>query len=310
MSFSCEDKDADTLAFMTRTNMEVREPIKKATIPLFAELDGEWMNWATGVLLQVGDKHFILTAAHVFDAFPMRPIPVNITDGVVGNSLFPVGDVTLRRSPTAMPGRRLKDDPFDICVCDISNETADKIVAGQQFRFLELKEAEPWGENDTHGWYMVLGFPTKLNEEDVGPNVLGSVGCAYGTFIYLGERGMNPLKHHVPDVQILMDYGPDTTCDDDGKSVSPPPPYGMSGGGMWRVADRGINMSDWTTQDLKLIGIQSSVVKKEQVLKGTRIEHALGFIYRGHGDLQPEIERHFGEEECRKRLIEFQTVRS
>jgi len=263
------------------------------------------MLWATGVLLRVGDKHFVLTAAHVFDAFPMRPIPLVITDGVVGNPLFPVGDVTLRRSPTAIPGQRLKDDPFDTCVCDISIETADKIIAGQQYRFLELKEVEPWDENNARGWYMVLGFPTKLNEEDLGPNVLGSAGCAYATFIYLGERGMDPLKRAIRGVHILMDYGPNTTVDDDGKSVSPPPPYGMSGGGMWRVAKRGINLSDWTIQDLKLIGIQSAVVKKEQVLKGTRIEHALGFIYRGHEDLRPEIERHFGAEECRKRLAIF-----
>ena len=249
-------------------------------MPLFAELDGKWMIWATGVLLRVGDKHFILTAVHVFDAFQMRPIPVNITDGVVGNPLFPMGEVTLRRSPTAMPGQRLKDDPFDTCVCDISRKPRTRSLPAT-IQVSGTERDRSMDDHDARGWYMVLGFPSKLNEEDLGPKVLGAVGFAYATFIYLAERGVDPLRRAIPGVQILMDYGPNTTRDDDGKTVSPPPPYGMSGGGMWCVAKHGINMSDWTIQDVKLIGIQSAVVKKEQVLTGTRIEDLLGFIYRG-----------------------------
>lgn len=37
MAFSCEDRDAATRAFSSRTSVEVREPISKVTMPLFAE---------------------------------------------------------------------------------------------------------------------------------------------------------------------------------------------------------------------------------------------------------------------------------
>ena len=53
MAFSCEDGDAATRAFMTRTSVEVREPISKVTMPLFAEDTGEGWLCATGVLLRV-----------------------------------------------------------------------------------------------------------------------------------------------------------------------------------------------------------------------------------------------------------------
>src|ERR1019366_4732742 len=98
MTFSCENKDDDTLAFMRRTSVEVRLPIAKVTMPLL-NVDGGCL-WATGVLLKVREKHFILTAAHVFDKWQTRPIPINITDRVNGNHLFPIGEVTMRRSPT------------------------------------------------------------------------------------------------------------------------------------------------------------------------------------------------------------------
>ncbi len=303
MAFSCEDGDAVTRAFMTRTSVEVCEPISKVTMPLFAEANGQAWLCATGVLLRVRTRHFILTAAHVFDNWSTRPIPINITDGVNGNLLFPIGEVTLRRSPTADPRDRPADDPYDICVCDISQATAERIVVGNRFRFLELTEVDPWDKQDPRSWYTVFGFPGELNRTELAPMVLGSNACSYATFLYLGGRGEIPWNDADRGVGILMDYGPNTTRNDSGQTVIPPHPFGMSGGGMWRVAEYGTNMGDWSVKSLKLIGIQSAVYEPEQALRGTRVEHALGFIYRGHEDLRSEIERHNGQEECRKRLV-------
>jgi len=109
MAFNCEDQDCETQAFMTRTGVAVREPISRVTMPLFDVEDGYLL--ATGVLLQALNEHFILTAAHVFDRWPTQSIPINITDGVNGHRLFPIGEVTLRRSPTSNRNNRLVDDP-------------------------------------------------------------------------------------------------------------------------------------------------------------------------------------------------------
>jgi hypothetical protein len=300
MSFSCENKDEATLGFMKRTSIDVRQPISTVTMPLLNAIRGRI--WATGVLLQIMDKHFILTAAHVFDNWTTKPIPINITDGVNGNDWFLVGHVTLRRFPTDYPHNRLIDEPTDACVSDISQEAAERIASGGRFRFLELSEVDPWSQEDLRSWYMVFGFPGELNKNQIAPNVVGSNACAYASFIYGGERGNIPWRDIDRGVGILMDYGPSTTQNDEGQLVRPPDPRGMSGGGMWRIAGYGTDPNDWSLTSLKLVGIQSSVYEPQQVLRGTRIELALGMIYRGHEDLRPEMERHFGRNECRRWL--------
>ena len=120
------------------------------------------------------DQHFILTAAHIFDGhyWKSRPIPLSITDRVLGNSVFPIGEVTLRRSPTADPTHRLRDDPYDSCVIDLSRDTAERITVGGQMRFLSLSELDPWSEQDPRDSFTVAGFPGALNRDNLGPNVL------------------------------------------------------------------------------------------------------------------------------------------
>jgi hypothetical protein len=223
--------------------MAVREPISQVTMPLFNITAGRVC--ATSVMLEICAKCFLLTAAHIFDNWPSRPIPINITDGVNGGSFFPIGEATLRRSPTKYPSKRLEDDPFDICVCDLPDEAAKRVKAGGRFRFLDLSELDPWGEEELRSWFMVFGFPGELNEREVAPGVLGANACAYSTFIYGGERGNIHWTDADRGVGILMDYGPNTTQNDDGLLVRPPEPYGMSGGGMWRVAEYGCDPRKW-----------------------------------------------------------------
>jgi hypothetical protein len=301
MSFSCESVDGVTRAFMWRSSIAARAPILQTTMPVYACPSGHAWLCATGVLLVIRDKHFILSAAHVFDNWP-GPIPLNITDRVAGNQLFPIGKVTMWRSPTKDPPNRLADDPFDSCVIEISRATAERITAGNNFRFLGLSELDPWSKQDPRDWYSVGGFPGKLNQKEIAPGVLGSNLCVYATCLYCGERGDIPWTDADQGVGILLDYGQRTTQDDSGQFVKPPHPAGMSGGGMWRVARYGTDMNGWSPENVKLIGIQSSVYEPTFVLRGTRIEHPLGFIYRGHEDVRPELDRHFGQAECSRWL--------
>lgn len=301
MGFSCENhKDPTTKAFIRQSSIAVREPIWKATMPLL-NVEGGYL-WATGVLLRIRDKHFILTAAHVFDYWKTRPIPINVTDKVFGNQWFPIGEATLRRPPTIQPENRLIDDLYDMCVCDVPSRTANRIVAGGECRFLELSEVDPWDNEDLRNLYTVFGFPGELNPYNPSATSVGSNACAFTTFIYGGEHGDIPWGPADVGVGILMDYGADTTRDDSDQPVPPPDPHGMSGGGMWRVAEHGCDMANWSTRDLKLIGVQSAWYEDQQVLRGTRIEHHLGMIYRGHEDLRSEIDSHFGPEQGRKWL--------
>jgi hypothetical protein len=301
--FCCENQDVGTLTFMNRTSVEVREPIRRVTMPLFY-VGANPGPCATSVLLQAGEKHFLITAAHIFDDRSVLPIPINLTDGVPGNMLIPPGEVLVRRSPTKDPTNRLESDPYDICICDLSRETAKRVVSGGEFRFLGLDELDPWAPEDLRSWYMVFGFPGDLNPSQAGVTALRSNALALASFIYGGEKGNIPWTDADRGVGILLDYGPSSTRDDAGQPKAPPAAFGLSGGGMWRIAEHGCDMGTWTIRDLKLIGIQSAIYSDFHVLRGTRIEHHLGLIYRGHPDLRDELERHFGQDECRQRFMD------
>ncbi len=217
------------------------------------------------------------------------------------NPLIPMGELTMRRSPTADPTNRLADDPFDLCVIDISQETAQRITASGMMRCLSLGELDPWADQDLRDSFTVAGFPGVLQDEPGTDSITASI-CFFTTFLYGGKRGNVPWSDADRGVGILVDYGDTTTESDDGQRTSLPDPRGMSGGGMWRIAQYGCDMANWSLADVKLIGIQSCFYTDQLLLRGTRIEHHLGCIYRGHEDLRPEFDRIYGPE-AKKRWL-------
>lgn len=300
MGFNCEDKDPETIAFLMRTSIECRSPISNWTMPLFGIQYDHGNVSATSELLQIGDKFFLLSAAHVFDAhhWPPGRIPLNVTDGT--REIFAIGDVTLIRSQTKDPVNRFDDDSFDIAVCELPKATADKIASGGRFRFLRLNEIDPWGPLDPRDWFMVFGFPGVDNPPVPITQAISSTGFAYACFLYIGERGDIPLTQNEQWAVIFLDYNAITTRDDNGNPATPPDPRGMSGAGIWRLAKHGSDMKSWSIKDVKLVGIENSNYSDRHILRGTRIECALQFIYRRYRELQPVLDLHYGRDRCQQ----------
>jgi hypothetical protein len=289
MIFSCENPDPENRLFMDRTSRECRARIAAVTMPLYTKQDGRTLLCGSGVLIQVAEKHFIVSAGHTFDARRMLDLPLWVTDGVVGNGLLPLGQVVIRSSETSVPYHRT-DEPFDIAVCELSSETAAKI-AGQK-RFLRLIDVDPWDRQDPRSWYMVFGFPTLLSPPDANAQSIGSAAVAFATFLYRDERG--PLDAYDAEVGIALDFDSTTVRDDNGSPAIPPHPGGMSGCGIWRLVKAGTDSRAWKLDDVKLVAIEHTLKTGQHVLVGTRIRYALQLIYRNHPDLRPAMELHFG----------------
>jgi hypothetical protein len=289
MIFSCENKDDATIALMERTSVECRERIGAVTFPLYTEEDGETKLCGSGVLLQIAEKHFIVSAGHTFDARRMLDLPLWVTDGVVGNKLLPLGQVLIRSSETKVPYDRT-DEPFDIAVCELASDTAAQIAVHK--RFLRLNDVDPWDRQEPRSWYMVYGFPTKLSPPDEATRSINANAVAFATFIYCDERGA--LARYDKEVGIALDFDPATIKDDAGNPAVPPHPGGMSGCGIWRLIEAGTDMRRWKLDDIKLVAVDHTLKSKQKVLVGTRIRYALQMIYRNHPDLNPVMEMHFG----------------
>jgi hypothetical protein len=289
MIFSCENKDAATLAFMMRTSVECRSGIGDVTMPLYTEQLGRTSLCGSGALLQIGNKSFIVSAGHTFDARRMADVPLWVTSGVAGSKLLPLGEVLIRSSATNDPYDRT-DEPFDIAVCELSEETAARIAVEK--RFLRLNDVDPWDRQELRSWYMVYGYPTKLSPPDQAIRSINANAVALTTFTYCDERGT--LDRYDMEVGIALDFDSATIRDDDGKPAVPPDPRGMSGCGIWRLVEAGTDMRSWKLDDVKLVAIEHTLKVKQKVLVGTRIQYALQIIYRNHLDLRPVMEMHLG----------------
>jgi hypothetical protein len=284
MSFSFESPDEGTRNFVQRIGLEARERLIEWTVPFYAMQFGDMKQCGTGVLLEIGDRQFILTAAHTFDELKAAELTLEI---ITDNSGGPRGTITRRSSATKDPIDR-SDDPFDISVLELSPDMKEKL-GGK--RFLHLSDVDPWDKRDPRSCYMVLGFPTVENPSDNAARKVSGRAMAFTTFIYLDERGEVPCLDR--EVQYLLDFGSENTIDDAGKLGAPTAPHGMSGCGIWRLAGAGCSMDRWRFDDVKLVGIQHGRNKDLQVLRGTRIRYALQLIYRNHEKLQPIMDWHF-----------------
>jgi hypothetical protein len=287
--FSCENQDAATREFMARTGVECRAKIGLVTVPLYTQQHGKTILFGSGVLLQVAEKHFIISAGHNFDIRKMLDLPLWVTDGVVGNRLLSVGQVLVRSSETIVPYHRT-DELFDMAVCELSGEVSTQIAA--QKRFLRLNDVDPWDRQEPRSWYMVYGYPTKLSPPDEATQSINANAVAFATFIYCDERG--ELDNFDMEVRIALDFNEATMTDDGGQPATPPDPDGMSGCGIWRLVAAGTDTRRWNLDDVKLVAINHGWRKRTKVLVGTRIRYALQMIYRNHLDLRPAIDFHIG----------------
>jgi hypothetical protein len=288
MNFSCEHGDERTKNFMLHTGSVCRPSIFDSTTAFYAVQNGELKQCGSATLLELGDKNFILTAAHTFDALTALNLPTFVTNSVHGAKLIPFNKVGICRPNTKDPFHRT-DDPFDICVGDLPAEIVNELKKGK--RFLHLNQLDPFERVNVHSWYCALGYPTEMNQSDYRKRAL-SYACTYNTFLYRGERGLPERFDH--SVEILLDFHEDRNTNDDGTKGPLTDPHGMSGCGIWRLAQGGCVMEAWKPEDIRLVGIQHGWDTVHHVLRGTRVGFAIQMIYKSHADLRQAIEFHYG----------------
>lgn len=70
-------------------------------------------------------------------------------------------------------------------------------------------------------------------------------------------------------------------------------PGGISGGGLWRLAQNGRRPSDWTPDDVRLVAIEHVWREGARTLTGTRVAHVLRLIVHEWPSLSAELSRRF-----------------
>lgn len=253
--------------------------ISRDCIPRFADATVGFMHKSgeqrahlgTGVLLQIGDIVFVFTAAHVTDDFDKCPTFLNA--GV----------------PMAKPcGKEMRilkvKGPYDIAVCELPPEMADH--CWKHRTILNTTDIDCQDDQHQQNLYWILGFPMAgLDNEHSS-----LTGLSYPSNVYLYERG--PITEYdftLDCSHILLNFNPDGNRDPDGDPAELPPPKGMSGCGIFRVAKAGTPREDWKPAHAKLVAIEHTRLKSVGVMVGTNIAVAMRLIWEKYEHLQPGL---------------------
>ncbi len=249
------------------------------TIPFYGWVDGQPVQNGTGVLLQIGNRNFVTAAAHVLDYPAIHEIHY-LTVDESGNPI-PLHFMKVVTSPIPS-GCQLKDsdmrddDPWDIGIAELSSETANNLRTS--WRFAQFREIDPYCDT-SQGTYLVVGYPFALTNSNTAARTTETRLLRYITGVYKGDRDSRDMK-----AQILLEF-PEQNLTSEGNATAVPHPRGLSGCGIWRLSDIVQPSTQWTSSDIKLVGIQHRWRPSRRYLVGTPVRHAMQLIYKHYPEL-------------------------
>lgn len=240
------------------------------TVPIFDASDKGIRRVAkpfgSGVLVCIGQRHYLLTAGHVYDAIVAGTNDVSIPrlDGGRGVRLKPSQGFTNCLDPS----ETRKNDFIDMAALELSDEHA--ALLGRE-RFLpevafELSDSMSYGSK-----YMLYGFPGSSSRAKFFNNTARVKAFQYGTSIYRMERGAIP--NFDPEWEMLVTLARGANLSPTFNRVGIPFPQGLSGSGLWRMYSADVPRNTWKSSDLRLVGIVHSYHPDFEVVRATHIEH-------------------------------------
>jgi hypothetical protein len=210
--------------------------MRTRTIPLVWKADGLTSSVGTGTLFRIADRHFIVTARHIFDEYdPQKIAYQGRRDSTT--SLFTIGIARLVKPNTPEP---------DVAVIEILEErTKKRLCTG--WEFLTLDNVAP---PSVDGLFALMGYPESTANSELWVPPKG--------IVYSRNRIIDPPKE-APNVNtetdLFFEYG--ATALAEYKEVEAPELQGTSGGSVWEYVD--LDGGLWAPEKVvKVVGVQSA----------------------------------------------------
>lgn len=226
----------------------------------------------TGVFLAIGERRFVLTAAHVFGPVGEGHRQLLIPSHTTGH-LTELAGTYVRSKTSENPGA---DDTNDVGIVLLGHDLVQEIST-HAFVSLELVDVDDIG--DLRRAYVAMGFPWR-----VSPRVCRRSKVAKATvYSYASEL----LKHEkwsslglTPASHFLLRYAKRHSRNESGRDMTAPDPHGMSGGPLWRL-----EVSDDRSTACRFVGIIIEWRKEHGGLLAVRIP----IVLAGIAQLCPDI---------------------
>lgn len=235
-----------------------------ATVPLCQSTERRRVTPAgSGVLLQIEERRYLLTASHVFEhAVVGRPIVAIAGERFVSLASAP------RWRTKPLPGGV---DRADLAVVELGQGRTD---AWHGVSFLGLADIDPFGpdlEAAPATAFMALGYPRSKQ-----PKVLRD--GSYAAFLYHFVTHLEPIPPDSavgadPSLHLVIGYDRQDFVGTPGVTKMPDPD-GMSGGGLWRIP--GALTSERPVGHL--VGILTGHHARPRLILASRIGEVLRFL--------------------------------
>jgi hypothetical protein len=279
---------SDEIKLRMKVEQEAVSSISLCTVPIFGKQNDLPVLNGSGVLLQIADKHFLVTAAHVLDFATIHKIPYYIgawQQGALPIYLGGMGVLTSGYPPNrALDDPEMRDDdPFDVGVAILPAEILDQL-SGR--RFLNLTEVDA-ARRTLDAAYLFFGFPLAFSEPIHHERVISIQALPYFTRLLREE----PEERH-RNADILLAFRPDSVDLHDNPVVLPSP-KGISGCGIWRLNDPTKPWDLWSARDVKLVGIEHRQCSSRKYLVGSWIAYALDLILDEFPELRQVLRIHY-----------------
>lgn len=210
----------------------------------------------TGVLVQIEDRFFVLSAGHCIEPLERASHTALIIQR--GKHRFTVKPIRFQYRNTATE---------DFGFMEVSQDNADKIQLREKL-FLTADDVEPVQLSGVDDWFVVSGYPVAHSDIQLSRRRLGAAhlaivttpaGCppAPETTIAGTKSGSHLLSLWIPPSGIL-----NLSSGRLGPEVSVPPLRGMSGGGCWRAHARP-NPTGWDVSRMRLCAIHEGSLDSE-----------------------------------------------
>jgi hypothetical protein len=247
-------------------------------IPIYKHKASTLFSERTGFLLQIANRHFLLTASHDLQEF-------------LDNGFRPMTSPNIPNDPpvgfgiAAVFGTQVDDTSTDIAIFELTDESADYFRTGWR-RFLRLPEL-CFDKSLDRAFHLLIGYPTP-EVRNVG--MIGDIPQTVAQrFWYITNdfpHDPKKLEPHDPNNQFALEYGR-TSINEDGDEFKSLHLGGMSGCPVFRISP--CELLSKNLNYVKCVGIQCSF-KPNTYVKGSYITHAVDMIYEKYPDLRSAIE--------------------
>lgn len=221
----------------------VRGYILKSTVPILVEIeDNKPVPVGTGNLLRINDRHFIITAAHLFTDDPRHLEHIAIPD-----SRQTSGYTRVLKLQYTRPG----NPDVDVAVMEITHPDSVSALK-EKWNFLTLDNVQVCADPPSGGW--LVGFPASEYEVDGKIMIFKPVTVMTSVLPSVPNGALQPV---LQGLDWFYEY--QRIADVVGKTFTTTPKLeGASGAAFWDVSGQPEH-GFWAPERFaKMVGVQSS----------------------------------------------------